>query len=230
MAFNLICQVRGCVNEATGELMLCSAHFEAIRRGDSEIRIGTASCVAEGCGKAPHSALFPYCTAHNARLRRRGKLEQADWPDAIQHSHGYLLVKAPGHPMARGLRAYEHRMVFYDHTPDGPGYCHWCGLVLDWGSVQVDHLNRVRDDNRIENLVASCGPCNRDRAKPAAARAARARAQGYTINGKWLSIVDAARLLGIAPSSISARLSKGWSVERAMTEPRGLCGPKAKAA
>lgn len=226
MAGTKICQVRGCVNEADNELRICSAHIAAIKRGGAEIRIGTGGCIVDGCDKPPHSTLFPYCTAHNARLRRRGSLHQAAMAEVIQHSHGYALILAKGHPMARGSRAYEHRVVFYDHNPDGPGHCHWCDLILDWSTAQVDHLNGVRDDNRIDNLVASCGPCNRDRAKPAAARASRRRASKLMVNGRWVTIVDAAEKLGIAPGSIKARLASGWSIERALTEGRGKTGPR----
>jgi hypothetical protein len=227
MATRSICQVRGCVNEANNDFQICSAHIVAIKRGGAEIRIGTGCCIVDGCDKPPHSGLFPYCTAHNARLRRRGSLHQAPMSEVIQHSHGYALVLAKGHPMARGARAYEHRVVFYDQNPSGPGHCHWCGLILEWATTQVDHLNGVRDDNRITNLVASCGPCNRDRAKPAAARAARRRASKLMVNGKWVTIIDAARRLNVTPNSIKARIASGWSVERALTEQRGKTGPRA---
>ncbi len=226
MADNGICQVSSCVNTASDPLGFCAPHLDAIKSRNATVKIALPTCTVEGCELPPHSGFYSYCTAHNGRLRRRGSLYQAPFAQAIQHSHGYLLVLAKGHPMARGLRAYEHRVVFYDHNPDGPGHCAWCGLVLNWDSVQVDHLNRVRDDNRIENLAASCGPCNRDRAKPFAAKAANDRARGYMVNGKWLSIVDAARSLGVTPNSITGRLKKGWSVERAMTERRGRTGPK----
>lgn len=226
MADKSICQVHGCVNDASGELGLCAAHIQFIKGGRADIRIGVGVCVVDGCGKRPHSTYHPYCAAHVARLRRKGTLDQVGLPQFLQHSHGYKLILAKGHPMARGIRAYEHRVVFYDNNPDGPGRCYWCGQELEWSTVQVDHLNCIRDDNRIDNLVASCGGCNRDRAKPSAAKAARKRAKGYMVNGKWLSIVDAARSIGIAPGSITQRLDNGWSIERALTEKRGRFGPK----
>ena len=225
MAVSSVCQVRQCVNEASGELRMCAAHIELIKSGKADIRIGAGVCIVDGCGKRPHSRFHPYSHAHLARWRRYKRMHKPALKPVVQHSHGYSLILAKGHPMAKGQRAYEHRVVFYDHNPNGPGCCHWCPVELDWSTVQVDHLNGVRDDNRVENLVASCGDCNRDRAKPARARAARENARGYMVNGRWLSIVDAARALGIAPSSIVQRLENGWSIERALTEQRGRFGP-----
>lgn len=231
MADKKICRADGCVNLSEAEdLGLCGPHINALCGGHGRISIEVLTCTVEGCGKPPKSTYLPYCQMHDARIRRHGNTNRKPAPEALIHSHGYRLVLAQGHPMARGMRAYEHRKAYFDANPQGPQPCYWCGAALTWDTAQIDHLNAVRDDNRIENLVAACGGCNRDRAKPAAAKAARDRARGYMVNGKWLSIAEAARKLRIAPSSIVDRLSKGWTVERAMTEPRGKFGPKRRAA
>jgi hypothetical protein len=69
---------------------------------------------------------------------------------------------------ASGKRRHEHRMIFFKKTGRGPYACYWCGkTVLKMRGVRyhpdklvVDHLNRVRHDNRPENLVAACTLCN----------------------------------------------------------------------
>lgn len=231
MAEAPICRADGCVNiSAVDDLGLCKSHLKALVEWQGRISIAVPTCTVASCTNDPKSAYWPYCQMHDARLRRHGHLGRKEMADAIYHSHGYKLILAQGHPMARGARAYEHRVVYYDAHPDGPDNCCWCGDALTWATLQVDHLNAVRDDNRLSNLVAACGDCNRDRAKPAAAKANRARAKGHMVNGRWLSIADAARALRIAPSSIELRLANGWTVERAMTETRGRFGPKRDAA
>lgn len=98
---------------------------------------------------------------------------------------GYVIVYRRGHPLARGKdhRISRHRQVFYDaHAPahawSTPTLvtfpCRWCGYVLPFqttydptrrhlGSINVDHLNEIPGDDRVENLAASCGWCNSNR-------------------------------------------------------------------
>lgn len=228
MAKQIICRVEGCVNRATmDDIQFCQSHLSALLDHGNAVKVAVPHCTAQGCALPPKSGFWPYCQMHDARYRRHGNVDHNRRLEISYHSHGYRLIPAQGHPMARGKgKAFEHRVVYYDANPEGPKPCHWCGCELSWDTLQVDHLNTVRDDNRLDNLVPSCGPCNRDRAKPAAAKAARARARGYMVNGKWLSIADAARAIGVAASSIELRLRNGWPVERALTEPRGRFGPK----
>lgn len=226
MAEPTICCVDGCVNATElDHPAMCGPHLKALSDPAATIKVGLSTCTVKGCKQPPHSRFNPYCQMHLARLRRHGSLKRKAPAEVLIHSHGYRIVIAEGHPMAKRTRAYEHRVVYYDAHPSGPDPCHWCKKPLTWDTLQVDHLNTVRDDNRIDNLVASCGGCNRDRAKPAAVRAHRNRARKFMVNGQWLSIRDAARSLRIGESSIRARLESGWPVDKAFTEPRGKFGP-----
>lgn len=94
---------------------------------------------------------------------------------------GYVKFVGYEHPVANpsGITQY-HRVVLFDKIGPGEHKCYWgCGRVLSWekkypqslDALVVDHLNGVRDDNRPENLVPSCAPCNSSvsrlsRAKP----------------------------------------------------------------
>lgn len=56
--------------------------------------------------------------------------------------NGYILVYAPGHPRAYRSRVYEHIIVIEK----------FLGRFLRTGEV-VHHLNGVKADNRLENLI-----------------------------------------------------------------------------
>ena len=71
-----------------------------------------------------------------------------------------------------------HVIVAYDKYGPGPHQCYWCQRKIDWYfgnshnswisgeyKVVVDHLNTVKIDNRSENLVLSCNPCNLRRSR-----------------------------------------------------------------
>lgn len=78
---------------------------------------------------------------------------------------GYVLIRKPDHPLAqRAGWVFEHRVVLFGSIGPGPHPCHWCQTTVDWFALTnflvVDHLNEVRDDNRIDNLVPSCSGCN----------------------------------------------------------------------
>jgi 5-methylcytosine-specific restriction endonuclease McrA len=166
---------------------------------------------------------------HQSRLARNGTTDYVGnaKPGKRPHSAGYVLIAAPGHPRALGgYRAYEHRVVFTEAHGEGPFECHWCGVAVTWGDMHVDHVNDVKTDNSPANLVASCAKCNKKRGEPASARRTRESVgRMLTHNGLTLCVSQWARRLGIAHGSILRRLSAGWSVDRALTEPRGKFGP-----
>jgi hypothetical protein len=132
---------------------------------------------------------------------------------SYQDTAGYVRALVPGHPMAdpRGW-GFEHRMVLYDKLGGANPNCHWCGAVLTWGTLHTDHLDDDKTNNAPENLAPSCSGCN-------TARGIR-RKHGITFNGETLSRVQWSKRLGLSPMTVRHRLATGWSVERALTEPK----------
>lgn len=193
-------------------------------------------CTADGCGRAASRGGARLCEMHYYRMRRRGRLttlaeETGQRPD-LRHSHGYVLEHAPHHPLAtkrQKSRIYQHRLRYYEAYGDGPFACHWCGCEVGWSDMHVDHLNDVKSDNRLANLVASCAICNQGRAKGRAAAGTRARAKHvYELNGERLTAGQWASKIGISRVSLMSRIEKGWSLEQALTQGRGKTGPQAK--
>jgi hypothetical protein len=90
---------------------------------------------------------------------------------AHMDAHGYEYINWASHPLAnRSGKVFVHRMVLFDEIGWGLHPCHWCGKLLPWDEIRGDHLNWIRNDNRLENLVVSCGPCNSRRTNPATKR------------------------------------------------------------
>lgn len=126
------------------------------------------TCAVLSCDKPRASSRKQYCAMHEARLRRHGTLERVK-PNFSRHSHGYIVVVVPdNHPLfgsQKTGKVYEHRKVFYEAYGYGPFACHWCSVEVHWESMHIDHVNGIKDDNRLCNLVAACRRCNitRDR-------------------------------------------------------------------
>lgn len=86
------------------------------------------------------------------------------------HREGYITLVIHNHPLVGvtgrgGTNHLEHRIVFFDHHGKGPFKCHWCRTKVTWLNMHVDHVNNIRHDNRISNLVSSCAPCNMGRGR-----------------------------------------------------------------
>lgn len=194
------------------------------------------TCELDGCSNRPRDVGSSICEMHYGRLRRNGTLERLELKvePKRQHSHGYVMVYTPNHPMTtEGYRArpYEHRAVYFDAHGAGPFNCHVCGKQGMLADFHVDHLNEDRADNRLDNLAPACPPCNQWRTTSRVDACRKKRTTRLLkFNGEELAQSEWARRLGVAPQSIHFRLKAGWPVERALTEPRGVTGPKRKAA
>ena len=117
------------------------------------------NCEVEGCEKPRRGR---YCSMHYTRLNRHGDVHAVHSPGRKPNANGYLLVQATAHPVAhRDGSAFEHRVVLYDAIGAGEHPCHWCSTPVTWFvDLQTDHVDHNPQNNNLNNLVASCGPCN----------------------------------------------------------------------
>lgn len=226
------CAVDGC-GEPRYKREWCSRHYRAWwTHGDPHFRARSDNgghCSVIGCTKPPRSRTSPHCEMHYGRLRRNGSLDNVMRGRSIERADGYVIIPAKGHPMALGeSHAYEHRVVFFDARGPGPHACHVCGEEGMLADQHVDHLNEVRNDNRIENLNAACPGCNPWRDKDRDAMAAKSpKVRWIEFNGERLPLSRWAKRIGISAQSLGFRLQNGWPIERALTLPRGVTGPRA---
>ena len=127
-------------------------------------------CVVPGC-RNPRGYSSGICNGCYCRLRRTGTLERRVWSYRSMSSHGYVRVSSVDHPMANGKGyVYEHRMVLYDAIGQGSHPCHWCKQPVQWVNGRLhkwalvpDHLDGVKSNNDLSNLVPSCNTCNSSR-------------------------------------------------------------------
>ena len=218
------CSVTGCSAPVRAR-GLCSKHEQRFRKyGQYELPERTpkprSTCQADGCEKPTAYGRRNFCEAHYMRLHRKGNLELCQPKQTLEHTHGYVLQYASGHPLRVNKsrsHEYQHRIVFYDHHGDGPFHCHWCNITVTWSDMHVDHLNSVRDDNRLTNLVPSCPRCNQKRGQEKMRRTMRRNGRQLTAFGKTQSVSEWAQETGISRTTISWRIDQGWSVQKALT-------------
>lgn len=233
---DILCRVEGC------DLPMvcrgyCNPHYQRWYHHGDPLRgsrpvgaLPTIRCTVDGCKAPPRTTFSKYCEVHNARLRRNGHFDRVMEAHRLEHTGGYVLIPARGHPMAVGyIHAYEHRVVFYDAYGAGPFACHVCGKEAMLADLDVDHLNEVKDDNRLENLGPACPKCNRERSRPTRQETwSKQNVRLIEFNGERLPLAEWARRLGVRANSIVLRLKNGWPIERALTEPRGAAGPRSR--
>lgn len=79
-------------------------------------------------------------------------------------------VYVPNHPLC-GVNGYlaKSRFILYEKIGPGLHPCTWCKKPLVWqkglssNGIEADHLNWNRLDDQPNNLVPSCGVCNKRR-------------------------------------------------------------------
>lgn len=166
----LHCEAQGCDrvphSRWKGSQALCRMHWGRMYKfGGLDLPARAwATCSIDECQSASRTRHGLLCEAHYYRQRRTGGFALAEISSEYSHSNGYKVRKAPAHPLARSNGwIFEHRIVAFEKYGEGPQACHWCGTALSWAEAVIDHLNEVKVDNRPENLVTSCSPCNRAR-------------------------------------------------------------------
>ena len=200
---------------------------EKARKDREEVRV-YSPCIVDGCDRPAVRVGAQMCESHYMRQRRSGTTDYVGYAihGDLEHSGGYVLQEAPGHPRSLGgHRAYQHRVVFTNAYGEGPFKCHWCGKEVTWSDMHVDHLDADKKNNDVSNLVASCPVCNQQRGHDRMMKTLRSKS-GITIRGETKTLNEWANQYGITRHAIKLRLKAGWSEERAITEPRGVFGPK----
>lgn len=122
-------------------------------------------CQVDGCSK-PRATTSRSCAMHHARKMRTGTFDKREPAMRNLGVDGYWTLRGMmGHPRAdRKGTVREHVWVLYEKIGPGPHPCHWCGTLKNWGGktgIHADHLDEVKGNNDPDNLVPSCGPCNR---------------------------------------------------------------------
>lgn len=162
---------------------LCQRHWQSVRLHGDPLAVGDRSgpkrradelCDVDDCTRAYRSR--GYCHMHYTRWRIHGDPTVVVDPNAHipwRTVGDYRILRRLGHPLARaqGL-VLEHRMVLFDAIGPGQHPCRWCQTLVTWESwwpksadaLVVDHLDRNRSNNAVENLAPSCQGCNARRA------------------------------------------------------------------
>lgn len=177
-------------------------------------------CKIDGCDNQAMYKKDKVCQKHYFRFMRTGSyhLQKKERAYRRTHSSGYQVLYEPGHPLSSSSGyVYEHRKVIYEkHGEKLPG-CEICGKHCDWRPyfTHIDHINRDRSDNRIENLRVLCNNCNSQRDVDIHKR------KGITlikIDGVEKTAYEWASTEGATHTgkSIKERISRGFSAKEAV--------------
>lgn len=172
------CSADGCERRPrcrVSGIAYCNRHEGRIRKyGSTELPARVIpewhACSVDGCSQKAVTRYGQLCSRHTARVYRTGTVDDPVYGRLYLNSSGYLCETwNHDHPVSskRGF-VYLHRKVLYNAIGPGPHRCHWCHAEVEWkGTGQrklvVDHVDAIKTNNAIENLVPSCHRCNSTR-------------------------------------------------------------------
>lgn len=173
------CEAPGCTKKPRsrcGTVAVCGMHAQRLaKHGQFDLPKREVPewqrCSLEGCDKPARTRLGALCEMHYCRRYKTGTFDGPDYKRRYTMGNGYIRLAGVDCEIANKDGAVmEHRKVLFESVGWGPHPCHWCGRDVDWtagrmtkDTLVVDHLNGVKDDNRLSNLVASCQRCNSSR-------------------------------------------------------------------
>lgn len=76
------------------------------------------------------------------KISNKNKFNKFHWQGGVTNHQGYIRIQLPNHPQAKKGYVFEHRIVVEN----------FIGRILLPSEV-VHHLNEIKTDNRIENLM-----------------------------------------------------------------------------
>jgi hypothetical protein len=156
------CKTEGCCSTVRSYgAEICNTHYTLERKNRAGV------CSVHKCERAATRDKWTICETHYYRIRRSKNPSVKIRPPRIDtyHTQGYVLkFVGKGERFAhKNGYAFEHRLNAFEKYGEGPHDCFWCGKILDWDKIVIDHVNEQKADNRHENLLVSCSPCNRAR-------------------------------------------------------------------
>lgn len=188
-------------------------------------------CRIDGCEKEGRGNGEDICGMHYHRFYRFGTYELTAKPAKQRYitSNGYIKVHKPGHPLSDSTRyVFEHRFIYHEKYGEGPFNCYWCEKIVTWDMLNIDHLDEDTQNNNLDNIKATCPGCNTSRGIEKKLDNWREK-HGIEFNGVIKTKAEWARSIGITPEALCTRLQL-WSLEEALTRPKGNSGPKPRVA
>lgn len=174
-------------------------------------------CKIDGCDRECMYQAQQVCQKHYFRFMRYGTYDLTMKPRKKKrdHSAGYVCIFMPEHPLANSRGdVYEHRVVLYEKYGEKIPPCEICGALTTWSSrnTHVDHINEIKNDNRVDNLRILCNSCNVRRANKPENYINKPHTHTFTVGDLSLTATQWARVDGVkvSGSTIVNRRKRGF--------------------
>lgn len=178
-------------------------------------------CKIDGCDRGALYKAQQVCQKHYFRFMRYGTYELTASPAKYRTSNpaGYQLLHEPDHPLSDSTgRVYEHRFVYYNANHSEISNCSLCDCQISWDDCHIDHKDCDITNNHINNLRATCAPCNVFRGHSPISMGKMM----LTVDGVTMSVATWARMDGVCVSggTIKRRKMQGMSDYDSIYAPR----------